>query len=57
VKAYGGTEMELNKRINSATKAERWLFSLYGPYSTPKKEILLTFGYEDEGASEQAQKL
>ena len=49
--------MELNKRINSATKAERWLFSLYGPYSTPKKEILLTFGYEDEGASEQAQKL
>jgi hypothetical protein len=49
--------MEVNTRINSATKAEQWLFSLNGHYSTPKKETLLTIEYEDRGASEQVQKL
>ena len=48
--------MELNTVIISETNAEQWLFSLYGPFS-PKKETLLTTGYEDGGASEQVQTL
>jgi hypothetical protein len=46
--------MEMNKVIASATKAEYWLFSLYGPL-TPKKETLLTIGYKDGGTSEPVQ--
>jgi len=46
--------MEMNTVIASATKAEQWLFSLYGPL-TPKKETLLTIGYKDGGASEPVQ--
>jgi hypothetical protein len=56
VKAYGGTEMEMITVITSATNAEQWLFSLYGPF-TPKKETLLTVVHEDGGASEQVQTL
>jgi hypothetical protein len=56
VKAYGGTEMEMNTVLTSATNAEQWLFSLYGP-AIPKKETLSTIGYEDRDASEQVQNL
>ena len=43
--------MEMNTVIISAINAEQWLFSLYGPF-TPKKETLLTIGYEDGSASD-----
>ena len=56
MKAYGGTDIELNTVLTLATKAEHWLLSLYGRF-TAKKETQVPIGYEDGNGSGLVQKL